>query len=80
MVLDKVVKYDHHIFGAVLHIIPVVDIALGPHPLANNVHALTLNNHLFEYRVVGMELGTCGGGCGYCGYCRGCPVVCGRWV
>ena len=55
MVLDKVVNYGHHIFGAVLHIFPVVDIALGPPPLANNIHNLAFNNHLFEHRVVGIE-------------------------
>ena len=55
MVLDKVVNYNHHIFGEVLHIVPVVDIYLGPPPLENNVHDLALNKHLFEHRVVGME-------------------------
>ena len=55
MVPNKVVNYNHHIVGAVLNIVPVVDIALGPPPLENNVHNLALNNHLFEYRVVGME-------------------------
>ena len=55
MVLDKVVNYDHYIVGAVLHIVPGVDIALGPPPLANKFHELALNNHLFEHRVVGME-------------------------
>ena len=55
MVLDKVVNYDHHIVGAVLHIVPIVDIALGPPPLANNFHDLTLDYHLFIHRVVGVE-------------------------
>ena len=55
MMLDKVVSYDPHIVGLVLHIVPVVDILLGSPPLANNSHDLTLNNHLFEHRVVGME-------------------------
>ena len=55
MVLDKVVSYDPHIFGLVLNIVPVSDIALGPPPLANNVHDLSLDNHLFEHRVVSME-------------------------
>ena len=55
MVLDKVVSYDTHIVGLVLRIIPVVDISLGPPPYANNVHKISLNNHLFEHRVVGME-------------------------
>ena len=55
MVLDKFVSYDPHIVGLVLHNVPVVDIALGPPPLANNVHDLALDNHLFEHRVVGME-------------------------
>ena len=40
---------------SVLHNVPVVDIALGPPPLANNVHDFALDIHLFEYRVVGME-------------------------
>ena len=57
MVLDKVVNYDHHIVGSVLHIVPVFDIALGPPLLANNVHNLSLDNHLFEHRVGGMEPG-----------------------
>ena len=55
MVIDKVVSYDIHIVGSVLHIVPVVDIALGPPPLVNNVHDLALDNHLFEHRVVGIE-------------------------
>ena len=55
MVLDKVVNYDHHIVGEVLHIFPVVDVALGAPLLANNFHDLSLDNHLFENRVVGME-------------------------
>ena len=54
MVLDKVVIYNPHIVGLVLHNVTVVGIALGP-PLANNVHDLVLDNHLFENRVVGME-------------------------
>ena len=55
MVLDKVGSYDHHIVGVVLQIFPVVDISLGQLPLANNIHDLVLDNHLFENRVVGME-------------------------
>ena len=55
MVLGKFVIYDPHIVVSVLHNVPVVDIALGPPPLANNVHDLTLNIHIFEHRVVGME-------------------------
>ena len=55
MVLDKIVSYDPHIVGSVLHNVPVVDIDLGPPPLANNVHNLALNNYIFEHRVVGME-------------------------
>ena len=55
IVIDKVVSYDHHIVGAVLHILPVVDISLGQLPLVNNVHDLVLDNHIFEHRVVGME-------------------------
>ena len=55
IVLDKVVSYDPHIFGSVLHNVPVVDISLGPPPLVNNVHDLALDNHLFEHRVVGVE-------------------------
>ena len=55
IVLDKVVSYDNHIVGEVLHIVPVVDIALGPPPLANNVHNLALNNHLIEHRIFGMK-------------------------
>ena len=47
MVLDKVVNYNHHIVGAVLHIVPVVYIALGTPPSRNNVNNLTLDNHLF---------------------------------
>ena len=54
MVLDKVVNYDHHIFEAFLLIVPVIDIALGPPPLENNVHCLALDNHLFDHRVVGI--------------------------
>ena len=53
-VLDKVVNYDQHIFGAVLHIVHVVDIALGQPLLENNVHDLALHNHLFNHRVFGM--------------------------
>ena len=56
LVFDKVVSYDHHIFLAVLHIVLVVDIALGTPPsLANTVHNLALDIHLFEHRAVGME-------------------------
>ena len=55
LVLDKVVSYDYHIFWAVLHIFLVVDIALNQLPLANNIHDLILDIHLFEHRVVGME-------------------------
>ena len=55
MVLDKVVSYDPHIFGSVLHNLPGVDIALGLTPLVNNVHNLALDDHLFEHRVSGME-------------------------
>ena len=55
MVCDKVVSYNPHIVGLVLHNVPVVDIALELPPLANNVHNLDLNNHLFEHRFVGME-------------------------
>ena len=33
MVHDKVVIYDPHVVGSVLHNVPVVDIALGPPPL-----------------------------------------------
>ena len=51
----KVVSYNHHIFGEVLHIVLVVYISLGHLPLANNVHDLVLDNHLFEHRVIGME-------------------------
>ena len=40
---------------SVLHTVPIVDIALGPPSLANNVHGLALDIHLFEHRVVGME-------------------------
>ena len=54
-VLDKVVSYDHNIVGAGLHIFLVVDIDLGQLSLANNVLNLVLDNHLIEYRVVGME-------------------------
>ena len=55
MVLGKVISYDHHIFGLVLHNVPVVYISLWPPPLENNVHNLALNIHLFEHRVVGIE-------------------------
>ena len=55
LVLDKVVSYDRHIVGGDLHIVLVVDISLGQPPLVNDVHDLVLDNHLFEYRVVGME-------------------------
>ena len=55
MVLGKVVSYDPHIVVLVLHTVPVVDIDFGPLPLANNVHNLALNIHLFDHRVVGME-------------------------
>ena len=55
MVLDKFLIYDQHIVREVLHIVPVVDIALGKLPLENNVHDLVLDNHLFEHRVVGVE-------------------------
>ena len=55
MVLGKVVSYDPHIVGSVLHNVPFVDIALGPPPLTNNVHNLALDIHLFEHRVVGMK-------------------------
>ena len=55
VVLDKVVSYDPLIVGSVLHNFYVVDIALGSPPLANNVHDLALDNHLFEHRVVVME-------------------------
>ena len=55
MVPDKVVNYDHHIVWVFLHIVPVVYFYLGPPPLANNVHDLALNNHLFEHRFVGMD-------------------------
>ena len=55
MVLDKVGNYNHNFVRAVLHISPVVDISLCPPPLANNVHDLALDNHLFEHRVVGVE-------------------------
>ena len=54
MVLGKVVSYDPHIVVPVLHNVPVVYIALGPPPLANNVHDLALGIHLFEHRVVGV--------------------------
>ena len=47
MLLDKFVIYYPHIVGLVLHNVHVVDISLGPHPLANNAHDLTLDNHLF---------------------------------
>ena len=47
MVLDKVVSYDLHIVRSVLHTVLVIDISLGLPPLANNVHDLALNNHLF---------------------------------
>ena len=55
LVIDKVVSYDHHIVGVVLHIFLVVDIALGPPPFPNNVHELFLENHLFEHRFFGIE-------------------------
>ena len=55
MVIGKVVSYNPHIVLLVLHNFSVVDIALGTPPLANNVHDLALNIHLFEHRVVGME-------------------------
>ena len=55
MVFDRVVSYDTNIFGLVLHIVPVVDIALGAPPSANIIHYLALDNHLFEHRVVGTE-------------------------
>ena len=55
LVLDKVASYDHHIVVVVLYIVLVVDVALGQLPLANNIHDLVLDNHLFENRVVGME-------------------------
>ena len=55
LVLDKVVSYEHHIVGVVLHIFLVVDIFIEHLPLANNIHDLVLNNHLFKHRVVGME-------------------------
>ena len=55
VVIYKVVSYDHHIVGEVLHIFLVVDITLGQLPLANNVQDLALNNHLFEHRVVSMK-------------------------
>ena len=55
LVIDKVVIYDHHIVGAVLHIFLVVDIALGQPPLENKVHDLVLDNHLFEHRVFSMK-------------------------
>ena len=54
LVLDKVVSYDQHIVGEVLHIVIVVDIALGPLSLADNFHNLVINNHLFEHGIVGM--------------------------
>ena len=54
MVLGKFLRYDPHIVGSVLHNVLVVDIALGPPPLVNNVHDLALDNHIFEHRVVGM--------------------------
>ena len=55
MVLDKVVSYNPHIFGSVLHNVPVIDITLWPAPLGNNVHGLALDNHLFEHVFFGME-------------------------
>ena len=55
MVLGKFVRYDPHIVGSVLHNFPVSGISLGPPPLANNVHDIALDIHLFENRVVGME-------------------------
>ena len=47
IVLDKVVSYDPHSVGSVLHNVPVADFALGLPPLANNVHDLALDIHLF---------------------------------
>ena len=41
--------------GAVLHIFPVVNISLGPPPLADNVHNLAIDNHCFENRVLSMK-------------------------
>ena len=41
--------------GAVLHIFPVVNISLGPPPLADNVHNLAIDNHCFEHRVLSMK-------------------------
>ena len=55
MVLGKVVRYDPHIVVSVLHNVPVVGIALGPPPLANNVHDLAINIHIFSLRVISME-------------------------
>ena len=40
---------------SVLHNFPAVDNALGPPPLANNVHDLSLDIHIFGHRVVGMK-------------------------
>ena len=53
-VLGKILRYDPHIVVSVLHNFPVVDITLGMPPLANNVHDLALDIHLFEHWVVGM--------------------------
>ena len=50
MVIDKVLSYDFHIVGLVLHNIPVVDIALGPPPLSNNAHDLVHDVHIFELK------------------------------
>ena len=55
MVIYKVVSYSQHTVGTVLHIVLLVDIALGQLPLAKNVHDLVLDNHLFESMIVGME-------------------------
>ena len=55
MVLYMIVCYDPHIFGSVLHNFHVVDISLRPPPLANILHNIALDIHLFEHRVVGME-------------------------
>ena len=55
MVLGKVVSYEPQIVVLVLNNVPVVDISLGPPPLTNNFHDLTLDIHLFEHRVFGME-------------------------
>ena len=55
VVIDKVVSYDLHIVGLVLHNVPVVDIALGTPLLANIVHDLALDIHLFDHRFFGMK-------------------------